>query len=178
MDFREVRLKKSADAGTFVREVDSGISFRGAKSPRSSFRCELHRGRRCGTIALSIATSPGADMITVQHEGPLTIVGVFGTFEIEDFMRIESEIGQQLHSLGRIDLMMDLSGMMNTTLDVALEDIKFTREHARDVGRVAILSERDSVIWAALLSRLFVQAEVRVFDSEAGAREWLKNDTK
>lgn len=117
-------------------------------------------------------------MITVQHEGPLTIVGVFGTFEIEDFMRIEAEIGQQLHNLGRIDLMVDLGGMMNTTLDVALEDIKFTREHARDVGRVAILSERDSVIWAALLSRLFVQAEVRVFDSEASAREWLKNHTK
>lgn len=117
-------------------------------------------------------------MITVQHEGPLTIVGVFGTFEIEDFKRIEAEIGQQLHSLGRIDLMVDLTGMMNATLDVALEDIKFTREHAHDVGRVAILSEQDSVIWTALLSRLFVQAEVRVFDSETGAREWLENKTK
>lgn len=117
-------------------------------------------------------------MITVQHEGQLTIIGVFGTFEIEDFKRIETEIVQQLRGLGRIDLMMDLTGMMNTTLDVAIEDIRFTREHARDVGRVAILSERDSVIWTALLSRLFVQAEVRVFDSETGAREWLENGTK
>ena len=43
----------------------------------------------------------------------------------------------------------------------------------RDVGRVAILSEDDSMIWTALLSELFVRAEIRVFDDEAVAREWL-----
>ena len=112
-------------------------------------------------------------MITVQHEGQLTIIGVFGTFEIEDFKRIETEVGQQLHSLGKIDLMVDLRGMLSYTLDVAIEDIRFTREHAHDVGRIAILSDRDSVVWTALLSRLFVQAEIQVFDSEDGAREWL-----
>lgn len=112
-------------------------------------------------------------MITIQHEGGLTVIGVFGTFEIEDFKRIETEVEQQLRSLGKIDLMVDLRGMMNYTLDVAIEDIKFTREHARDVGRVAILSEKDSVIWTALLSRLFVEAEIQVFDSEDGAREWI-----
>lgn len=117
-------------------------------------------------------------MITIQHEGQLTIVGVFGTFEIEDFKRIETEVEQQLRSLGRIDLMVDLRGMMNYTLDVALEDIKFTREHAHDVGRVAILSEKDSVVWPALLSRLFVQAEIQAFDSEEGAREWIEGQKR
>ncbi len=57
--------------------------------------------------------------------------------------------------------------------DACIEDIRFTREHAQDVGRIAILSDRDSVVWTALLSRLFVQAEIQVFDSEDGAREWL-----
>jgi len=113
-------------------------------------------------------------MITVQHEGPLTIIGVFGTFEIEDFKRIETEVGQQLRTMARIDLMVDLRGMLDYTLDVALEDIKFTRQHAHDVGRVAILSEKESVVWTALLSRLFVRAEIQVFDSEDGAREWIE----
>jgi hypothetical protein len=113
-------------------------------------------------------------MITVQHEGPLTIIGVFGTFEIEDFKRIEAEVGRQLISLGKIDLLVDLRGMMDYTLDVALEDIKFTREHAHDVGRLAILSDKESVVWTALLSRLFVRAEIQVFDSEEGAREWVE----
>lgn len=116
-------------------------------------------------------------MITVQHEGQLTIIGVFGTFEIEDFKRIETEVGQQLRSLGKIDLMVDLRGMLSYTLDVAIEDIRFTREHAHDVGRIAILSDRDSVVWTALLSRLFVQAEIQVFDTEDGAREWLSPAT-
>jgi hypothetical protein len=112
-------------------------------------------------------------MITIQHEGRLTIVGVFARFEIADFRRLEQEIGQQLQEVGKIDLLVDLRDMMGYTLDAALEDIKFTREHAHDVGRIAILSEDNAVVWTTLLSRLFVRAEMRVFDSEAQAREWV-----
>jgi stage II sporulation SpoAA-like protein len=112
-------------------------------------------------------------MITIQHEGRLTVVGVFVTLEVADFRRLEKEIEQQLREHGRIDLLVDLTGMMSYTLDVALEDLKFSIEHARDVGRIALLSEEESVVWTALLSRLFVQAEIRVFDSEELAREWL-----
>ena len=113
-------------------------------------------------------------MITIEHEGKLTIIGIFATFEIEDFRRIESEVEKQLRSLGKIDLLVDLRAMLDYTLDVALEDFKFSREHALDVGCIAILSEDDALAWTALLERLFVQAEIRVFDSEALAREWLE----
>jgi hypothetical protein len=112
-------------------------------------------------------------MITIQHEGSLTIAGVFGTFEIEDFQRLESEVDRQLQAHGRIDLLVDLTGMLNYTLDTAIEDIRFTREHARDVGRIAVLSTHDAVIWSALLARLFVKAEIQVFDNEAAARAWM-----
>ena len=112
-------------------------------------------------------------MITIQHEGNLTIIGIFARLEIADFKRLEDEIESQLKRLGKIDLLVDLRGMLGYTLDVALEDLRFSRAHARDVGRVAILSEDDSMIWTALLSELFVRAEIRVFDDEADAREWL-----
>jgi hypothetical protein len=112
-------------------------------------------------------------MITIQHEGRLTVVGIFVTLEVADFRRLEKEIEQQLREHGRIDLLVDLTGMMSYTLDVAIEDLKFSLEHARDVGRIALLSVEDSVVWTALLSRLFVRAEIRVFDSEQLAREWL-----
>jgi len=112
-------------------------------------------------------------MITIQHEGRLTVVGIFARLELADFRRIEDEVQRQLDAVGQIDLLVDLRGMAGYTLDVALEDIRFVREHARDVGRIAILSEKDSVIWAALLARLFVRAEIQVFDSEGGARDWL-----
>ena len=112
-------------------------------------------------------------MITIQHEGRLTVIGIFATFDVEDFRRIETEVEKQLRTHGQIDLLVDLTGMLDYTLDAALEDIKFTRQQARDVGRIAIFSEDNAVVWTALLSRLFVQAEIRVFDSEELAREWL-----
>jgi hypothetical protein len=112
-------------------------------------------------------------MITIQHEGRLTVIGIFSRFEIADFHRIEEEVERQLDSIGQIDLLVDLRGMIGYTLDVALEDIRFVRGHARDVGRIAILSDKDSVVWTALLARLFVRAEIRVFDTEVDARDWL-----
>jgi hypothetical protein len=112
-------------------------------------------------------------MITIQHEGKLTVAGIFARLEIADFRRLEQEIEAQLGALGKIDLLVDLRGMLGYTLDVALEDLRFSREHAKDVGRVAILSEDDAIVWTALLSELFVRAEIRIFDDESVAREWL-----
>lgn len=112
-------------------------------------------------------------MITIQHEGRLTVIGIFARLELADFRKIEDEIQRQLDAVGQVDLLVDLRGMAGYTLDVAIEDIRFVREHARDIGRIAILSEKDSVVWAALLARLFVRAEIQVFDSESGARDWL-----
>jgi len=112
-------------------------------------------------------------MITIQHEDRLTVIGIFGQFELADFRRIEDEVEKQLRDLGQIDLLVDLRGMTGYTLDTAIEDIRFTREHARDVGRIALLSDSESVVWTALLSRLFVDPEIRVFDGENDARDWL-----
>ncbi|HKB84404.1 MAG TPA: STAS/SEC14 domain-containing protein [Burkholderiales bacterium] len=113
-------------------------------------------------------------MITIQHEGSLTVVGIFARLDIADLKRLEEEIESQLRVLGKIDLLVDLRGMLGYTLDVAFEDIRFTRAHAHDVGRIAILSEDDAVIWMALLSELFVRARIQVFDDETLAREWLR----
>jgi hypothetical protein len=115
-------------------------------------------------------------MITIEHEGSLTIAGVFARLEMADFQRLEDEIESQLRRLGKIDLLVDLRGMLGYTLDVALEDLRFTRQHAHDVGRVAILSEDNAMVWTALLSELFVRAKIRLFDDEAQAREWLAAD--
>lgn len=112
-------------------------------------------------------------MISVQHEGNITVVGVFGEFELADYKRFEDEVIKQLAHHGSLSLLMDLRDMLGVTVDVALEDIRFTRQHANDIGRIAILSERDSVAWTALMSQWIVDTEIQVFDDEAQAREWL-----
>ncbi|HZP92330.1 MAG TPA: STAS/SEC14 domain-containing protein [Burkholderiales bacterium] len=117
-------------------------------------------------------------MITIQHEGSLTVVGVFAKFELADYKRFEEEVLRQLGKLGKVNLLVDLRDMLGYTLDAALEDIRFSRRHAHDVGRIAILSDNDAVGWTALLARLFMDAEIRVFDSEVEARQWLDQERR
>jgi len=112
-------------------------------------------------------------MISIEHEDKLTVVGVFGEFNVSDYRRFEEEVGAQLKARGRLNLLIDLTGMLEYTVDVALEDIRFAREHAKDIGRIAIISDHDLVAWMALLTSLFIDAEIKVFDSEEQAREWL-----
>ena len=101
-------------------------------------------------------------MISIEHEDLLTIVGIFGEFTIADYRKFEDEVSAQLKSRGRLNLLIDLTGMLEYTLDVALEDIRFAREHAKDVGRIAIISEQDMVGWLAMLTALFIDAARRV----------------
>jgi len=112
-------------------------------------------------------------MITIQHEGTLTVATIFGEFNIADYREFEAEVSAQLKRQGKMNLLVDLQGMLDYTLDVAIEDIKFAREHAHDVGKIALISERDTVAWLALLADLFIDTEIKVFDDEVMAREWL-----
>ena len=112
-------------------------------------------------------------MITIQHEGKLTVATVMGEFKIADYRQFEDEVGAQLKRVGKINLLIDLRGMLDYTLDVALEDIRFAREHAHDMGRIAIISDQDMVAWIALLTDLFIDTEILVFDDEGMARDWL-----
>jgi hypothetical protein len=121
-------------------------------------------------------TTKAEKMISIEHEEKLTIVGVFGEFTVADYREFEREVGAQLKTQGRLNLLIDLTGMLEYTLDVALEDIRFAREHARDVGRIAIISDQDLVAWLALLTSLFIDADVKVFDSEELARKWLNEN--
>jgi hypothetical protein len=113
-------------------------------------------------------------MISIQREEGLIVVGVFGELTLADYQRFEREVADQLHQMGRVDLLVDLRDMLDYTLDVVWEDIKFTRSHSHDAGRIALLSDAQWVAWSAWLSQLFVDPEIRVFDDEALARAWLE----
>jgi len=113
-------------------------------------------------------------MISIQREDRLIVVGVFGELTLVDYQRFESEVIEQLSQAGRFDLLIDLRDMLGYTVDVVWEDIKFTRSHSHEIGRIALLSDTQWVAWSAWLSQLFVDAEIRVFDDETLAREWLE----
>jgi hypothetical protein len=112
-------------------------------------------------------------MISIQAEDKLMVAGVFGELTLADYQRFEREVVAQLQRQGRLNLLVDLRDMLGYTVDVVWEDIKFTRDHSHDVGRIALLSTAEWAAWSAWLSQLFVAAEIRVFDDEAAARAWL-----
>lgn len=113
-------------------------------------------------------------MITTDHRANLITVSVFGEFTLPDYKEFEELVNYKVRFEGPIDLLFDLRQMAGFTLDVAWEEIKFSRSHAHDFRRIAVLTEDQWLTWSAWVSQLFVDAEVQVFADEDDARAWLE----
>lgn len=112
-------------------------------------------------------------MITTDHQGSLVSVTVFGEFTLADFKEFEEYALSNIRAEGPLNLFVDLRLMADFTVDVAWEEIKFSRQHAHDFVRIAVLTGSQWVAWSAWLSQAFVAADLRVFDDESEARTWL-----
>ena len=51
---------------------------------------------------------------------------------------------------------------------------RFTRSHGHDFGKIAVVTDSQWLAWSAWLSSLFVDAEVRVFEDDRAALDWLE----
>ncbi|MBP6998546.1 MAG: STAS/SEC14 domain-containing protein, partial [Tepidiphilus sp.] len=69
---------------------------------------------------------------------------------------------------------LDLRGMLGFTIDAAWEEFRFARQHPNDFRRIAIVAEDDWLALLTWLESLFLEAEIKVFDSEEEALSWLK----
>ncbi len=112
-------------------------------------------------------------MITIDHGPKLVALAVFGEFTLADYKEFEELVNYKIKFEGPVNLLFDLREMAGFTLDVAWEEIKFSRRHAHDFGRIAVLTEDQWLTWSAWLTQIFVDADVLVFQDEAEARSWL-----
>jgi len=112
-------------------------------------------------------------MIVTEHHDGAVHVAVYGEFTLADYHEFEEQVIYMLELEGQTNLLFDLSQMAGFTIDVAWEDIKFTREHRQDFKKVAIVTESQWVTWSAWLSQAFINADVEVFDKADEARAWL-----
>jgi hypothetical protein len=115
-------------------------------------------------------------MIATDVEGNLVTVTVLGEFTLADYKEFEDHVNYRVKFEGTVNLLFDLRQMAGFTLDVAWEEIKFSRAHAHDFGRIAVLTDSQWVAWSAWLSQIFVDADMRVFSDEQEARDWLAGD--
>ena len=115
-------------------------------------------------------------MIVIDHQAQRVNVAVFGEFTLADYKEFEEVVNYKVKFTGPVDLYFDLVQMSGLTIDVAWEEVKFSRAHANDFNRVAVVTDSEWVTWSAWLSQTFVNADVQVFTSADEAKSWLDGE--
>lgn len=112
-------------------------------------------------------------MITIDHQPRRVSVAVLGEFTVGDFKEFEELACFKIKFEGPVDLLLDLRQMAGFTVDLVWEELRFSRQHASDFTRIAVLTDSQWVTWSAWVSQIFTKANVEVFGSEDAARTWL-----
>ena len=114
-------------------------------------------------------------MIVTAPKENLATVTVYGEFALADYREFEELVNYKVQFQGPVNLLFDLRQMADFTLDMAWEEIKFSRAHSHDFGKIVVLTDSQWVTWSAWLSQIFVDADLRVFADEQEARDWLES---
>lgn len=112
-------------------------------------------------------------MITIDNQESRISITVLGEFTLADFKEFEDTMLATLQADKTVELLFDLREMVSFTVDVAWEEIRFSRQHARDFRRIAVLTDSQWVAWSVWLEHLFVETDLRVFSNEDDALAWL-----
>ena len=115
-------------------------------------------------------------MIAIDHSGKLVTVTVLGEFVLADYKEFEDMVRSTLAPGGKVSLLIDLRQMAGFTVDVAWEDIKYTRSHPDDFDKIAVVTDSQWMIWSAWLSQMFINADLQVFVDDEEARGWLEQE--
>lgn len=113
-------------------------------------------------------------MITIDVQNNQISIAVLGEFTLADFKQFEESVLHGIQIEGRVDLLIDLRDMVSYTVDVMWEEIKFSRAHEREFGKVAVVTENQWVTWTAWLQRFFVNADIEVFADYDAATRWMQ----
>lgn len=113
-------------------------------------------------------------MIVINTAESHVEVTILGEFNIADYKEFEDAVNYTVRFEGPVDLLFDARQMLDFTLDVALEDLKFGRAHQNDFSRIALVTENQWLSWAVWLGNIFSSADLRAFTDLEEARRWLE----
>ena len=112
-------------------------------------------------------------MISLDVNQNLIAVTVMGQFTLADYREFEEAVARGIEVEGKVNLLFDLRDMLSYSVDVAWEELKFSREHKNDFGRIAILTGDEWVAWSMWVNRMFMSADIRLFDELDAAQAWV-----
>jgi len=112
-------------------------------------------------------------MISLNVKDNQIAVTVMGQFTLADYQEFEQAVCYGIQFQGTVNLLFDLRDMLSYSVDVAWEELKFSREHKNDFGRIAILTGDQWVAWSMWVNRMFMSADIRLFDDLDMAQAWV-----
>lgn len=112
-------------------------------------------------------------MISLTMQNNVIAVTVMGPFTLDDYKEFEQAVCYGIQFQGTVNLLFDLRDMLSYSVDVAWEEMKFSREHKNDFGRIAILTGDQWVAWSMWINRTFMSADIRLFDDIDVAQAWV-----
>ena len=112
-------------------------------------------------------------MISLDVKNNQVGVTVMGQFTLDDDKEFEEAVTYGVKFQGKVNLLFDLRDMLSFSVDVAWEELKFSREHKNDFGRIAILTGDQWVAWSMWINRMFMSADIRLFDDLDLAQAWV-----
>ena len=114
-------------------------------------------------------------MITIEQTDNILNVAVLGEFTLADFKNFEEQSLYKLRTPGTLNLLFDLRAMIDYTVDVAWEEIKFfSQDHNHDFTKIAVVTSDQWLTWQAWLSRIFIDADIEVFTDYDEALAWVQ----
>ncbi len=116
----------------------------------------------------------GKAMIVIEEQNDLLKATVYAELALADFQELESTVQRELKQAPKIKLLLDLTKMSGYTVDVAWEDIRFTRAHAHDFRRIAVVTASVWATWLGWLPAAFTDAEIKHFEDAVAASVWLQ----
>lgn len=112
-------------------------------------------------------------MIVIEPERDLLKVHIYSDMTLDDFREFEQAVIDELKQYEHVNILLDLSSMTGFSVDVALEDLRFSKQHAHDYEKIAVVTDSQWLTWVSWLAAAFVSAEVRKFDDPESAAAWL-----
>lgn len=114
-------------------------------------------------------------MIAIDIKNNVVSVSVLGEFTLADFKQFEEHMLYGIKFQGSVNLLIDLRDMLGYSVDVVWEELKFSKAHEREFGKVAVVSSDQWVTWSAWLQRFFIAADIEVFSDFDAAQAWVSS---
>ena len=112
-------------------------------------------------------------MISIREQHYGLNVALYNEFTLEDFRLFEEALMNISGKVHRPDILLDLSMLKDFTVDMAMEQLRFVRNHEDDFGRIAIVVDDIWIKLGAHISNLLTQQHPNYFDDAASAQAWL-----